>query len=162
MILGKLKLVGYRVEHTRNLKWKHTYLCFCGKEFIAIGADVNSKRVKSCGCWRSYVCRTKATRHGMTKTTEHRAWVEMRRRCYDSTRPGYEDYGGRGISVCEEWRDSFESFYSYMGPRPQGKYSLDRIDNNGNYEPGNCRWATTLEQAHNKRPRKDYISKGFV
>lgn len=97
-------------------------------------------------------------RHGHARdsrslSSEYRCWVEIKRRCYDPTRPAWKYYGGRGITVCERWRASFGAFLADMGPKPSPDLSIDRIDNDGNYEPGNCRWATHLQQRHNSRPR---------
>ncbi len=89
--------------------------------------------------------------HGMRYTVEYRAWIEMRRRCYDVNRKGYERYGGRGIKVCDRWMNSFESFFEDMGRRPGKGFSLDRKDNNGNYCKDNCRWANKETQAGNRR-----------
>ncbi len=91
--------------------------------------------------------------HGMRNTPEYRAWFEMKRRCYDSKRKYYKNYGGRGIKVCDRWLESFEIFYEDMGDKPSDNHSLDRIDVDGNYEPSNCKWSDRTEQCYNQRYR---------
>jgi hypothetical protein len=89
------------------------------------------------------------TTHGKSGSPEHRIWLAMRSRCRPVSEGGHERYGGRGISVCERWAGLFDSFLEDMGERPSDKHSIDRIDNDGDYEPGNCRWATSAEQSRN-------------
>jgi hypothetical protein len=90
------------------------------------------------------------TKHGMHDSPEHKAWRSMKHRCANPRSGRYDRYGARGITVCQRWRESFESFYADMGSRPSPDHSIDRINNDGNYEPGNCRWATTAEQNRNR------------
>ena len=91
--------------------------------------------------------------HGMTSTPEYRAWNNVKRICYNTRHNKYKNYGGRGIIMCDEWLNSFQDFYDYIGPKPTPQHSLDRINNDGNYEPGNVRWATRSEQNSNCRKR---------
>jgi hypothetical protein len=98
--------------------------------------------------------RKKRVNHGMCYTPEWGAWAGIKQRCFDPKSVSFDDYGGRGITMAPEWRDDFLAFYEHLGPRPSPAYSVDRIDVDGNYEPGNVRWATRSQQAANKRPRR--------
>lgn len=133
--------------------------CICGSERIVTGLDLRRGTVKSCGCLRSETIsgiNIARSKHGHTRgrkpSPEWISWNAMKNRCYLSSMPNYVRYGGRGIKVCDEWlgEDGFANFLKTLGPRPVGT-SLDRINTNGDYEPGNCRWATPREQSLNRR-----------
>lgn len=132
--------------------------CECGIEKEVLISNLRRGKSLSCGCLArelaSFRSKNAAT-HGHTRdhsmTPEYRAWHSMKRRCTRPTSPEYANYGGRGIKVCERWINSFEAFLSDMGLRPSSIHSLERINNDGNYEPGNCKWATLKEQHRNTR-----------
>lgn len=130
----------------RNNKLLWECRCDCGNTGSVIGSNLVRGLSVSCGCYRVECNVT----HGKARTPEYAVWDAARRRCFKPSDMHYPTYGGRGITMCPEWRNSFQAFYEYMGPRPKG-HSLDRIDNNGNYEPGNVRWATTQVQIRNRR-----------
>lgn len=128
--------------------------CDCGGKLSVSGASLRKGNTKSCGCLSLEKTTKRFTKHGKAKSPEHNAWRHMRSRCYNPNGRNYKNWGGRGITVCERWLESFENFYADMGDRPTPKHSLDRINVNGNYEPSNCRWATTKEQRINQRPHE--------
>ncbi|WP_157903231.1 hypothetical protein [Cupriavidus malaysiensis] len=124
--------------------------CACGVERVIASQTLRSGESRSCGCLRAEMMRAKQTKHGHYASPTYRSWRAMLARCSDPTHEQFKDYGGRGIKVAEAWKTSFQAFLADMGERPPDK-TLDRIESNGNYEPGNCRWATRTEQNRNKR-----------
>jgi hypothetical protein len=165
-IFGWLRV--QRRSNKTNIRGNRVYWqCFCdpelggcGKEKPVNGASLRNAVTKSCGCMRREITVAKNTRHGHAareaKHPEYAIWSGMIKRCCNEKTRCYPDYGGRGIRVCDRWRHSFPNFLADMGPRPEPRelYSIDRIDPDGNYEPGNCKWAVAKEQVHNRRPWK--------
>ena len=138
--------------------------CDCGKDGIVYGLTLKNGRSQSCGCLHNEQVAQRATKHGGSKRTEYRVWMSMKNRCLYPSNPGYKDYGGRGITICQRWLDSFEAFLADMGPRPEGsrKFSIERRDVNGNYEPGNCYWATWAQQSRNTRRNRLLTHNGIT
>lgn len=132
-----------------DLKW--LFRCDCGNAFEANGYYARSGKVVSCPACSSERTRIASVKHGMSATDEFHIWTDMQTRCYNPKSTGYKYYGGRGIRICNRWIESFDNFFADMGQRPSLQHSIDRKNVNGNYSPGNCRWATAREQGSNKR-----------
>lgn len=144
---GRLTVIGDGEPGIDKHGWKHgrsVVRCECGVERIALNGNLKSGKTKSCGCGTG-------EQHGKRRSPEYCIWAGIKKRCFNTNSHKYVSYGGRGITVCERWTNSFVAFLEDMGPRPTSQHSIDRINNDGNYEPGNCRWATRHEQGCNKR-----------
>ena len=149
-VFGRLTVV----ERFRSRNGRVTWLCRCecGKLHEAVSNALTSGHTNSCGCWRKERNRSSSLKHGHSKrggglSATYQSWRGMCTRCTNPNAKSYKDYGGKGVGICVEWLD-FENFLADMGERPTGM-TLDRRDASGNYEPGNCRWATKIEQQRN-------------
>lgn len=129
--------------------------CECGRTVIVSGANLRNGHIKSCGCYRSEIARKNATKHGLRQTRLYKIFHGMKKRCYTPTAINFSIYGGRGITICEEWLNDFQAFYDWaMSNGYADDLSIDRIDVNGNYEPSNCRWVSMKEQVNNRRANR--------
>lgn len=140
-------------------KWA-TCRCVCGTERRVNSYSILSGASLSCGCLQREVLGDIRRTHGRSKTFEHRIWIGIKTRCYNENHKSYQYYGARGVKMCDRWRDSFENFLLDVGESPSKKHSLDRVDNGGDYEPGNVRWATTKQQARNKSANRILTFRG--
>lgn len=167
MATKKINLMGQRFGRLtvveQNLAAKngsYTWICKCdcGNITKPIRGDcLRNGHRKSCGCIKKEVC-GKFTTHGKSESQPYTTWTMMKQRCFNPHACGFQNYGGRGITVCDEWKDNFQAFYDYVSKLPhfgEVGYSLDRINNDGNYEPGNVRWATRYEQQNNRRKKNE-------
>lgn len=142
-------------EAPSNSKRKVVYCkCACGNYSTVQPYKLKTGKTKSCGCYGRSMAKKNFTIHGKTKSLTYNSWLHMRRRCFDSKSHNFKYYGGRGIKVCDEWKNCFSQFLLDMGERPSIKHSIDRIDPDGHYTPLNCRWATAKEQNNNRKKRK--------
>lgn len=138
------------------------YICDCGNQGIVAQRSLSDPKhpQQSCGCFQREQFIERQTKHGGYGTPEYTSWNSMKDRCRNSNNKKFCSYGGRGITVCKRWMDSFENFLGDIGNKPSPAHSIDRIDVNGNYEPVNCRWATKKEQSRNRRNNRYEVFRG--
>lgn len=146
----------------RPVGWFHFWMCkcACGTEKTVLSSALRYGTSLSCGCLRKALISKNRTTHGDSRSAEFSVWKGILERCYNKRFVGYQYYGGRGITVCDSWRNSYSSFLKDMGRRPSAKHSIDRIDSSAGYAPGNCRWVDSKTQARNRRSNTRLFFKG--
>lgn len=152
-VYGRFTVLSFDERQKGRSRW--FCQCQCGKIRSVDCANLRSGHSKSCGCLSSEIVIKRNTTHGKNRTVEYTTWARMKTRCYDPNGSQYKNYGNRGIRVCDRWLNSFENFLADMGKRPSNQHSIERKNNNGNYEPKNCKWALPIEQANNTRKNKN-------
>lgn len=158
---GKLVVIERAGTQNGHILWKCK--CDCGNEIVTLMNSLRGGNTISCGCFRREKMREKLQTHKMYGCKLYVKWQSMIRRCENPNEKAYKYYGGRGISVCKEWRNDFMTFYNWAISNGYEEHlTIDRIDVNGNYEPSNCRWATWQEQQNNKRSNRNYNVFGEV
>jgi len=150
---GRLTVIDGPFVINKKRHWKS--VCDCGQECTNQQTVLRRGEAISCGCFRRETTKALHEVHGRRRDPEYKVWVGLRDRCENPNASSFARYGGRGIKFCESW-SSFENFFAHMGPRPSPKHSLDRINNDGDYEPGNCRWATQAQQCRNQSTNVRY------
>lgn len=153
-------LTAIKFEYSKNNKHFWLFKCDCGNEKVIGKTYVLTGHSKSCGCWKLQNNRTIGITHNQSKTREFKIWQGIKKRCLNRNCHTYKEYGGRSIMICDRWLISFEYFLADMGHAPSELHSIDRIDNNGNYAPSNCRWVTRREQNNNTRKNRIFPYEG--
>lgn len=156
---GRFTVIEY--AETKNKKARWLCRCDCGTERVVCGSNLRTGESLSCGCLRDERVGNAHRTHGMSGSREHSIWRTIKDRCNNPNNKSYEFYGKRGITICKKWSESFEAFISDMGMSPSVDHSVDRIENSKGYEPGNCKWATRIEQSNNTR-RNRLVTVGGV
>lgn len=145
---GRLTVVA--LFGKKSDEWAWLCFCNCGGQKVILGTHLRSGKTRSCGCLSAEIAGARQRTHGMTYTSEFTTWQTCKARCYNPKNHKYKNYGARGIKMCQKWMESFAAFFHDMGNKPSPKHSIHRINNDGDYEPGNCKWATYKEQARNR------------
>lgn len=173
--MGKfVDMIGYefngckvirQAHKDKTSKWYWECQCFCGEKFLTLGTTIRKGEVKSCGCYRRGILkkqRDENKTHGDSKSRLFRIWSNMKNRCNnDKDKQKYKNYGGRGIKVCDEWNNNYDNFKKWALNNDYKEFlSIDRIDNDGDYEPSNCRWTDMKTQSRNKRNNINVFYKG--
>lgn len=155
---GRLVVISEAPKHGKNRKWN--CLCDCGRSVVVFGDNLKRGLTRSCGCLHSEITQNVNSTHKESKTRLFHIWQNMKARCSNPSRLDWKNYGGKGISVCEEWRNSYESFRDWANNNGyRDDLTIDRINVYGNYEPENCRWITNKEQQRNTRSNVLYKGK---
>lgn len=151
-VVGRWLVIAPAANRGKNTRW--LCRCTCGNERLVNLGSLQNNESQSCGCLRAELLVKSKFKHGESHnplpSPEYSTWRSLITRCYDPKRENYKNYGGRGITVYPEWRESFAAFLTYVGRKPSPEHSINRINNNGNYEPGNVEWATPLDQSKNR------------